>query len=122
MVRTTVVVLFVLQYWLEVFNLSSYNSPKIFPGHLIGQNFTTYPNPEKFYYNVPFILSYNQYHNVEDGSLNATANLNYTSYLAMDAEGRKLNGIWIDFTMTVVVAIYFSMCNFWMLFRPVKVT
>lgn len=40
----------------------------------------------------------------------------------MDAEGRKLNGIWLDFTMTVAVAIYFSLCNFWMLFRPVKVT
>ena len=56
-----------------------------------------------------------------DGALNASANLNYTSYLAMDAEGRKLNGIWLDFTMTVAVAIYFSLCNFWMLFRPVKV-
>lgn len=36
MVRTTVVILFVLQYWFEVFNLSSYNSPKPFPQHLIG--------------------------------------------------------------------------------------
>ena len=39
----------------------------------------------------------------------------------MDADNRKLNGIWIDFAMTVAVAIYFSVCNFWMLFRPVKV-
>ena len=53
--------------------------------------------------------------------MNATANLYYTSYLAMDVDSRKLNGIWIDFAMTVAVAIYFSLCNFWMLFRPVKV-
>ena len=39
----------------------------------------------------------------------------------MDVDSRKLNGIWIDFAMTVAVAVYFSLCNFWMLFRPVKV-
>ena len=39
----------------------------------------------------------------------------------MDADNRKLNGIWIDFATTVAVAVYFSVCNFWMLFRPVKV-
>ena len=40
----------------------------------------------------------------------------------MDAGRRKNNGIWIDFVMTVTVAVYFSLCNFWMLYRPVKVT
>lgn len=47
--------------------------------------------------------------------------MNVTSYMSMDAGSRKLNGLWIDFTMTVAVAIYFSICNFWVLFRPTKV-
>ena len=37
LVRSTVVILFVLQYWIEVFNLSDYNSPKPFPKHLVGE-------------------------------------------------------------------------------------
>jgi len=121
LIRSLMVVIFVIQYWLEVLNLSSYNSPKTFPYHLIGSNYTVYPNPDKFYYDVPLILSYNQTV-LPNGTLSAEANLNYTSYFGMDAESRKLNGIWIDFTMTVIVAVYFSLCNFWMLFRPVKVT
>ena len=41
LVRSTVVVVFVLQYWLEVGNLSHYNSPKVFPKHLIGDKDST---------------------------------------------------------------------------------
>ena len=52
-VRTTIVILFVVQYWLEVLNLSEYNSPKKFPHHLIGDEFTVYPNPENYYYSIP---------------------------------------------------------------------
>ena len=77
---------------------------------------------DHFYYKVPFILNYNMKTDATTGIISSTANLDYTSYLSMDAAGRKLNGIWIDFVMTIVVAIYFSLCNFWMLFRPVKVT
>lgn len=120
-VRTCVVVLFVVQYWLEVANLSSYNSPKAFPDHLVSKNMTVYPNTERFFYDIPLALSYNQ--SVDDmGQLTASANLNITSYFSLDMGARKLNGLWIDFIMTATVAIYFSLCNFWVLFRPVKVT
>ena len=119
-VRTTIVIRFVVQYWLEVLNLSAYNSPKKFPIHLIGNETTVYPNADHYYFDIPVIMRYNQTR-LEDGALSAWANLNYTSYLAMDVDNRKLNGIWIDFAMTVAVAIYFSVCNFWMLFRPIKV-
>ena len=121
LVRATVVVLFVVQYLLEVANLSSYNSPKSFPSHLKGENSNVYPNPERFYYDVPIMFAYDATTN-PDGTVSSDTNLLYASYFAMDATARKLNGIWIDFTMTCIVAVYFSLCNFWMLFRPVKVT
>ena len=128
MIRTIVVLLFVIQYWLEVFNLSYYNSPKPFPSHLVNDINSTradpyevYPNAEHYFYDIPIMFAYNRTVSSE-GMVSAYANLNYTSYLGMDAENRKLNGIWIDFTMTIAVAVYFSLCNFWMLFRPVKVT
>lgn len=120
-VRSTVVVLFVFQYWIEIFNLSYYNSPKSFPKHLVGEGEKIYPDADHYYYKVPFILSWDQTTDASGKLLNSTANLNYWSYLTMDASNRKLNGIWIDFIMTVVVSIYFSLCNFWMLYRPIKV-
>lgn len=58
LVRTTIVILFVVQYWLEVLNLSVYNSPKRFPEHLVGTS-TVYPNPDNYYYEIPLIMSYN---------------------------------------------------------------
>lgn len=122
LVRTTIVILFVVQYWLEVLNLSQYNSPKQFPNRLIGTNpdYTVYPNPLNYYFNIPIYFSFNE-KQLPDGNLSASANLLYSSYLSMDADSRKLNGVWIDFAMSVVVAIYFSFCNFWMLYRPVKI-
>jgi hypothetical protein len=121
MVRSIVVIIFVLQYWLEVFNLSDYNSPKPFPSHIVGDG-QIYPNADHFYYKVPFILHFNMTTDATTSVVTSTTNLEYMSYISMDAGNRKLNGIWIDFVMTIVVAIYFSLCNFWMLFRPVKVT
>ena len=57
-VRTTIVILFVVQYWFEVLNISSYNSPKQFPEHLIGETSTVYPNPDHYYWDIPLIFSY----------------------------------------------------------------
>ena len=37
-VRTTVAVLLALQYWADLIDLSSYNSPKPFPEYIIGEN------------------------------------------------------------------------------------
>ena len=122
LVRSTVVVIFVLQYWIEVLNLSYYNSPKPFPVHVTGITTSVYPNVDHYYYDIPLIMSYNTTTNSSGQITNSTVDLEYTSYFAMDATGRKMNGIWIDFTMTVIVALYFSICNFWMLFRPIKVT
>ena len=121
LVRSTVVVLFVVQYLLEVCNLSSYNSPKSFPSHLTGDTSTVYPNPNRYYYDVPIMFAV-QKETLADGTYFSESNLLYASYFGLDASSRKLNGIWIDFTMTCVVAVYFSLCNFWMLFRPVKLT
>ena len=59
LVRSTVVVLFVVQYWLEVMNLSHYNSPKQIPEHIRGVNQTVYPNADHYYYDVPVIMRYN---------------------------------------------------------------
>ena len=32
-----------------------------------------------------------------------------------------MNGLWIDFVVTILVAVYFNTCSFWLLFRPNKI-
>ena len=39
----------------------------------------------------------------------------------LDLEKRRMNGLWIDFIVTVLVAVYFNTCSFWILFRPIKI-
>ena len=120
-VRTTVAVLIVLQYWADLMDLSSYNSPKKFPNELTGDNHTVYPNEQQFYYDVPYIFARNSTQNATGHITNATVNLNVTSYFMFDLESRRMNGLWIDFIVTLLVAVYFNTCSFWLLFRPIKI-
>ena len=59
LVRTTVAILLVLQYWADLIDLSSYNSPKPFPDFLVGEGQKVYPNEESFFYDVPYLLARN---------------------------------------------------------------
>ena len=78
LLRTSVSLLIVVQYCIELLDLSSYNSPKKFPTLLLN-NQTVYPNAEQFYYNIPILLSFNATKNETTGHIiNSTANLNVT--------------------------------------------
>ena len=57
----------------------------------------------------------------ETGLYTGSVNVEYASFWAFDLDSRKLNGIWIDFAMVCTVTIYLSICNFWVIFRSVKV-
>ena len=102
-------------------DLSTYNSPKPFPNYLIGENQTVYPNAGQFFYDVPYIFARNATRDQSGHIIEATVNLNYTTYFMLDVEMRKMNGLWIDFAVTVLVAVYFNTCSFWILFRPIKI-
>jgi len=39
----------------------------------------------------------------------------------MYADARRLNGMWFDYMVNILVYVYFNICNFWLLFRPVKI-
>lgn len=121
LVRTAVSILMVIQYWADLIDLSSYNSPKSIPSYIKGDGQSVYPNDESFFYGVPYIFSRNATRNETGQIIEATVNLNYTSYFMLDLETRKMNGLWIDFIVTVIVAIYFNTCSFWILFRPIKI-
>ena len=120
LVRSTVVILIVIQYWVDLIDLSSYNSPKRFPSELTGDQ-KVYPNEDTFFYEVPYVFSRNATRNETGFITNSTVNLNYTTYFMLDLENRKMNGLWIDFAVTVLVAVYFNTCSFWLLFRPNKI-
>ena len=106
-------------------DLSSYNSPKQFPEHILnttGNGDAVYPNEDAFYYNIPLIMSFNATRN-ETGKITASeVNLNVTSYFCMDIESRKMNGLWLDYIVTLLVSLYFNTTNLWILFKPVKIT
>jgi hypothetical protein len=61
LVRYTVVTVILLEYLLALTNLSSYNSPAIFPGQLTrrddGLIDTVYPNPDQLYYSIPWYFN-----------------------------------------------------------------
>ena len=123
LVRTSIAVLIVVQYWIEVFDLSSYNSPKQFPSQLMDtHNHTVYPNEDTFFYNVPILLSFNATRNAQGKIIESEVNLNVTSYFCLDVERRKMNGLWLDYITTVLVSLYFNTTNLWLLFKPIKIT
>ena len=121
LVRTAVSILMVLQYCADLIDFSSYNSPKRVPDYLKGEGQLIYPNEDSFFYGIPYIFSRNATQNETGHIIDATVNLNYTSYFMLDLEKRRMNGLWIDFIVTVLVAVYFNTCSFWILFRPVKI-
>ena len=119
MVRTTVVVLFVSQYCAAVADFSSYNSPKKFPKTVIGDN-GVYPNKDDFFFNVPLIMSFSVSKN-DQNQWQGHVNVPEIAFWGFDLDTRKLNGIWIDFVMVIIVAFYLQICNFWVIFYPVKI-
>ena len=124
LVRTSIAVLIVLQYWIDVFDLSSYNSPKPFPEQVVNttQGHAVYPNQDQFFYNIPVLLSFNATRDDQGQIISSEVNLNVTSYFCMDIERRKMNGLWLDYLVTILVYLYFNTTNLWLLFKPIKVT
>ena len=40
----------------------------------------------------------------------------------MDVNSRKLNGLWLDYIVTLLVVVFFNTTNLWIIYKPVKIT
>lgn len=117
-VRYTVVIIFVLEYFMALSCLSSYNSPQSFPASLLGTA-GVYPNSEYFFFDIPVYFGYKNV--IDQQPIDYTVNLNVTTYLGFSADRGRLNGMWIDYSVILMVLFYFNFCNFWMLFQPTQI-
>jgi hypothetical protein len=119
--------IFVLEYIIAVTCLSSYNSPAKFPIELLLDipSFTeygVYPNPAHYYYFIPwFFKATHQTVETSGYGIQPVVQVKVLEFFSIDVSARRLNGVWIDYCTSVMVIIYFNTCNFWMLFRNVKV-
>ena len=48
-------------------------------------------------------------------------NVNVNNYFSVFVDRRRMNGFWIDFLVTILVIFYLNTCNFWMLYRDIKI-
>lgn len=127
-VRYTVVIIFVMEYFMAVSCLSSYNSPQSFPTSLLRNstvnataNYTVYPNEEYFYFYIPVYFGYKEIAQAQAPTINYTVNLDVTTYFGFAADADRLNGMWIDYSVILTILFYFNFCNFWMLFQPTQI-
>ena len=68
-------------------------------------------------------MSFNATRNATTGQIvNSAVNLNITSYFCMDVNSRKLNGLWLDYVVTLLVVVFFNTTNIWIIYKPVKIT
>ena len=102
-------------------DFSSYNSRRAFPSVLTGPDSTIYPNEDHFFFNIPFFVWINSSYDGATQLYSANVNLSKTTFWGLMVTTKALNGIWWDVTVIFAVSIYFSLCNLWLLFRPVKV-
>ena len=120
-IRVTVCVLFVLQYFAQLIDFSSYNTLKPFPSLLLGEAYTVYPNPERFYFGTPFNIWMRTEVDTETGQYTGTINLEKSAFWGLKPTTESVNGIWWDFSVIIAISIYYSVCNLWLLFRPIKI-
>jgi len=121
LVRYVTVAVILTQYLLALTNLSSYNSPSIFPYQLrttstTGEE-TVYPNPNNYYFATPwyFKATSQQF----DGA--PKVNVGVLNFLSIAVGGRVLNGMWIDFIVVVIMYVYLNNLNLWLINKPYKV-
>jgi hypothetical protein len=99
--------------------MSSY-STKAWPDQILVNN--VYPNQEFYYFNIPicFSLSSN-YTTVPTLGDVKTVNLRTLNFYSTDLENKPLNGLWIDFMVTVLIYFYLNSFNFWLVSTPHKI-
>ncbi len=122
LVRYVTVAVILTQYLLALTNLSSYNSPSIFPYQLRTTATTTgaetvYPNPSNYYFAMPwyFKATSQQF----DGE--PEVNVGVLNFFAIAVGGRVLNGMWIDLIVVVIMYVYLNNLNLWLINKPYKV-
>lgn len=48
-------------------------------------------------------------------------NIQGIAFFGLTADFQKLNGMWIDFFVIVLILVYFNLFNFWLLFEPTEI-
>ena len=87
---------------------------------LTGEDTNVYPNKDHLYFGVPFFISVHT--SDKDGVYEAKdINLGRTTFMGLMVTTKALNGIWWDVFVSSIISVYFSLCNLWMIFRPIKI-
>lgn len=67
-------------------------------------------------------MSFNATRNATTGQIiDSQVNLNTTSYYCLDVSSRKLDGLWLDYIVTLLVVVFFNTTNLWIIYKPVKI-
>ena len=121
-VRTTVSILLFAQYFTQVIDFSSYNSKTTFPSVLTGPNTTVYPNSEHFYLKIPvFIAMRTSTDPTTKLHTSTPVDLQTTTFWGLMVTTDLFDRLWRDLVVICMVSVYFSLCNLWLVFRPVKI-
>lgn len=70
---------------------------------------------------MPVYFGYEKLMNPNTPISDLHVDLNVTTYLGFPADAHRLNGMWIDYSVIILVMIYFNLCNFWLLFQPTEI-
>ncbi len=100
--------------------MSTYSTSN-WPNQILVNN--VYPNQQYYYYNIPicFTLSTN-YTTIDPGAQQVkSVDLKTLSFYSIDLNSKSVNGLWIDFMVTVLIYFYLNAFNFWLVATPHKI-
>ena len=100
--------------------MSTYGSSN-WPTQILVDN--VYPNQQFYYFNIPicFALSTNTTAVDPVGTLVKSVDLKTLSFYSIDLTSQSLNGLWIDFMVTVLIYFYLNAFNCWLVAIPHKI-
>lgn len=115
LVRYTVVLLILIEYFFALTNLSSYNSPTPLPASLTAAG--VYPNPSQYFFNIPweFRVTEQTYQGLPQISIAVF------QFFGVSVGPRQLNGLWLDFSVVIFMFVYLNNFSIWIIKKEFKI-